>query len=53
MNALIGLWRDEAGTAAIEYALIGTLVSLAGIKSLHCITAYCIAPLFNYLAGVF
>lgn len=53
MKKLERLWQDQAGTAAIEYALIGTLVSLAGIKSLHCITAYCIAPLLTYLAGIF
>lgn len=43
--------RDEQGAMSIEYALIATLVSLGGLKSAHCITIYCIAPVFEKLAN--
>ncbi len=45
--------NDESGAVALEYALVVTLVSLAGLKSLHCITVYCIAPVFTDLAAFF
>ncbi len=45
--------NDQSGAVALEYALIAILVSLAGLKSVHCITVYCIAPVFADLAAFF
>ena len=42
---------NESGAASVEYALVAALVSVAGLKSLHCITMYCLAPTFSNIAA--
>lgn len=44
------LMESKTGAAAIEYALIGTLVGLPIAKSCHCIGAYVIGPVFFNVA---
>lgn len=46
-------FKDSSGAVSVEYALIAGLVSIAGLKSVHCITLYCIIPAFNDLANFF
>ncbi len=51
MKQITKFLQDEQGAMSLEYALIAVLVSLGGIKSVHCITIYCIAPVFEKLAN--
>jgi len=53
MKKLKQFAQNNSGAVALEYALIVSLVSLTGLKSLHCITVYCIAPVFADLAAFF
>ncbi len=38
---------NTSGATTIEYALTATVISLAAIKSIHCIGEYCIKPMFS------
>ena len=44
---------DTSGAMSVEYALVATLISLIGLKSVHCVTVYCLAPTFSDIAAFF
>ena len=56
LKTMFKAYRDnESGATTLEYAVIAALVSIGGLKSIHCITLDCLLPLFEnaakHLAG--
>lgn len=47
MKHLRNLIKDRDGAVTVEYAIVAALISLGGLKSIHCITVYCLVPLFQ------
>lgn len=44
--------KNENGAMSVEYAVTGAVISVGAVKSLHCITVYCLIPQFSGLSGV-
>ena len=47
--------KSDDGAVSLEYAIVAAMISLAGLKSIHCITCYVILPIFEdaskFIAG--
>ena len=46
-------FANTSGAVTVEYALVGSLLSLTALKSLHCITIYCLVPTFGDISAFF